>query len=102
MYIVLLLTLLTIIPQQSETVAITLSKDSEAIILSRNEAEAQFRQLCADGSDDKKLRALAAALNPMPDWPQLVMNNEPSVCNRNPKPIVPLPQINQPRVKSVR
>lgn len=135
---------------QSETVAITLSKDSPAIILSRKEAEAQFKQLCADGtvrlvfdggrtvitvkrSDaellthdpnaviesfkgiselpmasitpedvraaakaalaeaDQRLKALAAALNPMPDWPQFVMNNDPSVCNRSPKAIVPVP-----------
>lgn len=77
------------IPQQpvDDTVAVILSPDQPAIILPRSEAEAQFKQLCADGSDDKRLRALAAALNPMPDWPQFVLNNEPSVCNRNPKPL---------------
>ena len=87
----LLLTLLTIIPQQEQTVAITLSPDSPAIILSRKEAEAQFKQLCADGTDDKRLRALAAALNPMPDWPQMVMNGDANICQRSPKPIVPVP-----------
>lgn len=86
-----LLILILLTPQQSETVAITLSKDSEAIILSRKEAEAQFSKLCADGSDDLRLKALAVALNPMPDWPQMVMNNDSSVCNRSPKPIVPVP-----------
>ena len=40
---------------------------------------------------DQRLKALAAALNPMPDWPQFVMNGDASVCNRNPKPIVPVP-----------
>jgi|ERR1051326_1715664 hypothetical protein len=87
----LILILLFCQEQTTETVAITLSKDSPAIILSRKEAEAQFRQLCADGSDDKKLRALGAALNPMPDWLQMVMNGDASVCQRNPKPIIPVP-----------
>lgn len=36
---------------------------------------------------EAKLRALAAALNPMPNWPQFVMNNDASVCNRNSKPL---------------
>jgi hypothetical protein len=36
------------------------------------------------------LRALAAAINPMPDWSQFVMNGERTVCNRNPKAIVPV------------
>jgi hypothetical protein len=80
-----------LLAQQSETVAITLSKDSPAIILTRKEAEAQFRQLCAGGTDDRRLAAIARALNPTPDWPQMVMSGDASVCNRNPKPIVPVP-----------
>jgi hypothetical protein len=55
------------------------------------EAQARFKQLYVDGSDDRLLRALAAALNPMPDWPQMVMNGDASVCNRRLKPITPIP-----------
>jgi hypothetical protein len=69
-----------------QTVAVTLPNQPASVIL-RTDAEAQFKQLCKVGSDDVRLRALAAALNPMPDYPQMVMNNEPSVCNRNPKPL---------------
>ena len=89
--LITLLFLTLLAPQQPETVAITLSPNSPAIILSRSQAEQEFKQLCADGTDDQRLRALAAALNPMPNWPQLVMNNDSSVCNRNPKLIVPVP-----------
>jgi hypothetical protein len=91
MLTIALLILTLFIPQQSETVAITLSPESSAIILPRKEAEAQFKQLCADGTDDQRLKALAATLNPMPDWPQMVMNGDSSVCNRNPKALVPVP-----------
>lgn len=77
--------------QPADTVAITVTPDSVVEIITRSDAEAQFTKLCKDGTDDQRLRALATALNPMPDWPQYVMNNEPSVCNRNPKPVVPIP-----------
>lgn len=83
--------LLAIALSQQPTVAITLVPDGPVEIITRVEAESQFAKLCVDGSNDRRLRALATALNPMPDWPQLVMNNELSVCNRNPKPIVPVP-----------
>lgn len=76
---------------QAQTVAVTLAPDKPAIIMSQAEAQARFKQLCADGSDDKTLLALAAALNPMPNWAQFVMNGDASVCNRNPKPIVLVP-----------
>ena len=69
------------------TVAVIPTDGAPAIIMQKSEAESEFAKLCADGTDDKKLRALAAALNPMPDWPQFVLNNESSVCNRNPKPL---------------
>lgn len=72
---------------QTQTVAVTLAPDKPAIIMSQAEAQAKITKLCADGNDDKTLRALAAALNPMPNWPQFVMNGDASVCNRNPKPI---------------
>lgn len=74
-----------------QKVAITPAPDKPAVVMLRTDAEAEFKRLCANGADDKKLRALAAELNPMPDWPQLVMNGDASVCNRNPKPIVPVP-----------
>lgn len=85
----LLLTLLA--PQQSETVAITLTPKTPAIILPWSQAEQEFKQLCADSSDDRRLKALAAGLNPLPNWPQMVMNHDRSVCNRSPKPIVLVP-----------
>ena len=87
----LLPTIVFLIPQQLDTVAIILPPDSKAESISVSEAEAQFKQLCKDGTDDVRLKALAAALNPMPDWPQMVMNNDPSVCNRNPKPVIAVP-----------
>lgn len=90
MMITILLTL-AFSQQPADTVAITVTRDGPVEVISRVEAEAQFTQLCADASDDRRLRALAVALNPMPNWPQFVMNNEPSVCNRNPKPVVPVP-----------
>lgn len=77
--------------QPAETVAITLAPNSPAEIILKSDAEAQFKKLCVDGSDEVRLHALAVALNPMPDWPQYVMNKEASVCNRNPKPVVPIP-----------
>lgn len=77
--------------QQPETVAITLAPNTPAEIILKADAEAQFKKLCADGSDEVRLHALAVALNPMPDWPQYVMNKEASVCNRNPKAVVPVP-----------
>lgn len=77
--------------QQPETVALTLAPDKPVEIILKSDAEAQFKKLCADGTDDRRLRALAAALNPMPNWAQLVMNKDASVCNRNPKPVVPIP-----------
>lgn len=77
--------------QQSDTVAIKLTPDTPTEVISRLEAEAQFKQLCTDGTDDLRLKALAVALNPMPNWEQFVMNGDASVCNRNPKPIVPEP-----------
>lgn len=83
--------ILAVALQQQPTVAVTLAPDKPAIIMSRVEAESQFKQLCSDSTDDKKLRALAAELNPMPDWGQLVMNKDASVCNRNPKPIILIP-----------
>jgi len=75
---------------QGPTVAVTLTPDTAAEVMPLSSAEAQFTKLCADGTDDKRLRALAAAINPMPNWEQFVMNNDPSVCNRNPKPLVPV------------
>jgi hypothetical protein len=83
--------LLALALMQTPTVAVTVDATQPAVIMSRADAEAKFKQLCADGSDDKMLTALATALNPMPDWAQMVMNNDPSVCNRNPKPVVPVP-----------
>jgi len=83
------ITLAAILAQQP-TVAVTIDATQPAIVMSQADARVRFNQLCADGSDDKTLRALAAALNPMPDWPQFVMNGERTVCNRNPKPIVPV------------
>jgi hypothetical protein len=77
--------------QATDTVAVVTVDKQPAEIVSRVEAEAQFAKLCTDGTDDQRLRALAAALNPMPDWPQFVMNNEASVCNRNPKSLTPIP-----------
>jgi hypothetical protein len=76
---------------QPDAVAVTLSPDTPAIIMLRTDAQQEFTKLCTDGTDDQRLRALAVALNPLPDWPQFVMNNDASVCNRNPKPISPLP-----------
>ena len=88
----LVLTISFLSPQDPfDTVAITLSPDTPAIILPRSQAEQEFKQLCADGTNDQRLKALAAALNPMPDWPQFVMNKDASVCNRSPKPVVPVP-----------
>jgi hypothetical protein len=72
---------------QGPTVAVTIDANQPAVIMSRGEAQAKFKQLCADGSDDRTLRALAAALNPLPNYPQLVMNGDASVCQRNPKPL---------------
>lgn len=90
--VLVIIILAVLIPQQkTETVAITLSADQPAIILRRDEAQAQFKKLCADGTNDRRLAALARALNPMPDWPQFVMNKDASVCNRNSKPIVLVP-----------
>lgn len=77
--------------QPSDTIAIILTPTSSAIILPREQAEQELKQLCADGSDDRRLHALAVALNPMPDWPQFVMNGDASVCNRSPRPVVPVP-----------
>jgi hypothetical protein len=76
---------------QSPTVAVTIDANQPAVIMLQSDAQAKFKQLCADGSDDRTLRALAAALNPMPNYPQLVMNGDASVCQRNPKPLVPVP-----------
>ena len=73
------------------TIAVTIDANQPAIIMSRVDAQAKFKQLCADGSDDRTLRALADALNPIPNWPQMVMNGDASVCQRNPKPLVPVP-----------
>ena len=75
---------------QGPTVAVTLTSDTPAEVMPLSSAEEQFTKLCADGTDDKRLRSLAAAINPMPNWEQFVMNNDPSVCNRNPKPLVPV------------
>lgn len=83
--------LILAIALQAQTVAVTLAPDKPAIIMSQAEAQAKVAKLCADGNDDKTLRALAAALNPMPNWAQLVMNGDASVCNRQPKPIVLVP-----------
>ena len=77
--------------QPADTVAIITVDKQPAEIISRMEAETQFARLCQDGTDDRRLRALAASLNPMPDWPQFVMNGDASVCNRNPQPVVPIP-----------
>ena len=86
------ITVCLLTPQQwSDTVSITLSPDTPVIILPRSQAEQEFKQLCADATDDRRLRALAVALNPMPDWVQYVMNGDASVCQRNPKPIVIVP-----------
>jgi hypothetical protein len=82
--------LLAIALLQAPTVAVTVDDARPAVVMTLADAQAKYKQLCADGSDDKLLRALAAAINPMPDWPQFVMNGEPSVCNRNPKPVVPV------------
>lgn len=76
---------------QQQTVAITTSPDAPAVIMQRADAEAQFKQLCASGANDQLLKALAAELNPMPDWAQFVMNGDASVCNRSPKVITPVP-----------
>lgn len=88
---ILLLIALFIPAQQIETVTIKLTPDTPTEVISRLEAEAQFKQLCTDGTDDPRLKALAVALNPMPNWEQFVINGDASVCNRNPKPIVPVP-----------
>lgn len=77
--------------QPADTVAITVTPDSTVEVIARVDAEAQFTKLCKDGTNDRRLRALAAALNPMPNWPQYVMNGDASVCNRNPAPLVPIP-----------
>lgn len=82
---------LALAQQPAETVAITMTPTSTVEIIARADAEAQFTKLCKDGTNDRRLRALAVALNPMPNWPQYVMNGDASVCNRNPKPIVPIP-----------
>ena len=76
---------------QVSTVAVIDAPNQPAVILTRAEAEQQFTKLCADGTDDRRLIALAAALNPMPDWVQFVMNGDASVCNRDPKPVVLVP-----------
>ena len=73
------------------TVALTVDDARPAVVMTVADAQAKYGQLCADGSDDRLLHALATALNPMPDWPQLVMNGERTVCNRNPRPIIPVP-----------
>jgi hypothetical protein len=83
--------LLALALQQQPTVSVTPAPDKPAVVMLRTDAEAEFKQLCADRTDDKRLRALAAALNPMPNWPQLVMNGDASVCNRNPKPLSIVP-----------
>jgi hypothetical protein len=84
--------ILAIALAQEPTVAVILTPDTSAEIMLLSDAEAQFAKLCADGTDDRRLKALAAAINPMPNWEQFVVNNDPSVCNRNPKPIaVPKP-----------
>lgn len=77
--------------QSQQTVTVTPAPNAPVIIMLKAEAEAKFKQLCIDGSDDKLLHALAAALNPMPNWPQLVMNGDASVCQRNPKPLPVVP-----------
>lgn len=84
-------TVLAITLAQTPTVAVTVDTNQPTVVMSLADAQAKSKQLCADRSDDKLLRALAAAVNPMPDWPQLVINGERMVCNRNPKPIVPVP-----------
>lgn len=76
--------------QNPDTVALILSPNTPAVIISRSQAEQEFKQLCIDGADDQRLKALAAALNPMPDWPQFVMNRDASVCNRKPRRIAPV------------
>lgn len=53
--------------------------------------DVQDAALAALQPDEQRLRALAVALNPMPNWPQFVMNGDASVCNRAPKPIIPIP-----------
>ena len=52
--------------------------------------EVRRAAIIALSEQDQRLHALAAALNPMPDWPQFVMNNDASVCNRSSEPIVPV------------
>lgn len=54
------------------------------------EKDVQAAAIKALHDRDAKLKALAIALNPMPDWPQFVMNNDASVCNRSPKLITPV------------
>lgn len=76
---------------QVQTVAVTVAPNQPAVIMSQGEAQAKLTKLCADGSDDRMLAALATALNPMPNWPQFVMNGDASVCQRNPKPITLAP-----------
>jgi len=76
---------------QGPTVAVTIDASQPAVIMLQNDAQVKFKQLCADGSDDKTLRALAGALNPLPDYPQMVMNGDASVCQRNPKPLPIVP-----------
>lgn len=88
-------TIILAIALQASTVAVIPAPDKPAIVMQASEAQRQFKQLCADGSDDKLLVALAAALNPMPNWPQMVMNGDASVCQRNPKPIILVPLKNQ-------
>jgi hypothetical protein len=82
--------ILAIALAQEPTVAV-IAPDGTAEIVLRSDAQAQFDKLCADATDDRRLKALATGLHPMPNWAQFVMNRDPSVCNRNPKPIVPVP-----------
>lgn len=53
--------------------------------------EVRTTALTTLASRDRLLRALAAALNPMPNWAQMVMNGDASVCQRNMKPLIAVP-----------
>jgi len=83
--------ILAIALAQEPTVAVKLAADKPAEVLLLSEAQMQFTKLCTDGTDDRRLHALAVALNPMRNWEQYVMNGDASVCNRNPRPVVPIP-----------
>ena len=72
---------------QQRTVSIVVAPDKPAIEVFYKGAEVMFETLCVKGTKDEMLRPLAAALNPMPNWPQMVMNGDASVCQRNPKPL---------------